>query len=152
MKSGKSSNTNFNSIKVRLEHEIVSYILSGVLFQFHKGTIRTIFAIPRCRQYKYFNSIKVRLERLVLFPVLFYPSFQFHKGTIRTLLRYFFYLLAKEFQFHKGTIRTNPYPTLCRRLVNFNSIKVRLELLILCYIHQRLQFQFHKGTIRTKSR
>ena len=58
---------NFNSIKVQLEHEMSRYYTDFMLFQFHKGTIRTLF--PRCN-----NPVPV--------------VFQFHKGTIRTLFRF----------------------------------------------------------------
>ena len=54
---------NFNSIKVRLERlSIFNPIAKFLLFQFHKGAIRTAAennAFVRCY---YFNSIKVRLE------------------------------------------------------------------------------------------
>ena len=78
---------------------------------------------------------------------------------------------ALIFQFHKGTIRTFKFSQAGLRLRNFNSIKVRLELLLhilpiilLRYFNSikvRLEqeskvnrslavlFQFHKGTIRT---
>ena len=36
-----------------------------------------------------------------------------------------------EFQFHKGTIKTNDPLSLCDNEPNFNSIKVRLKLLLL---------------------
>ena len=78
--------------------------------------------------YFHFNSIKVRLEQ----PTDANPGggsgFQFHKGTIRTLR-----LSLKQVS-----------------VLNFNSIKVRLEpnfaqgLLAIS-----AKFQFHKGTIRT---
>ena len=56
-----------------------------ILFQFHKGTIRTLV---------------VHLYKLV------FVIFQFHKGTIRTVDTSSFNLDDKLFQFHKGTIRT----------------------------------------------
>ena len=34
----------FNSIKVRLEHEFAKGCLLDGVFQFHKGTIRTLYA------------------------------------------------------------------------------------------------------------
>ena len=55
-----------------------------------------------------------------------------------------------QFQFHKGTIRT--LLNLEKELLNlshFNSIKVRLERLLIIFIQLMLLFQFHKGTIRT---
>ena len=36
--------------------------LQGMLFQFHKGTIRTVGADKKSVTFTYFNSIKVRLE------------------------------------------------------------------------------------------
>ena len=53
----------FNSIKVRLEQVLLSKEVGGVLFQFHKGAIRTIVNSPNLSLFPlYFNSIKVRLE------------------------------------------------------------------------------------------
>ena len=56
-------NINFNSIKVRLERSAASAKLLQLLFQFHKGAIRTL-----------------RFSNLPLD----YFKFQFHKGAIRT--------------------------------------------------------------------
>ena len=53
----------FNSIKVQLE--LISgagSMLSGLLFQFHKGTIRTLWLIVQTLWVCNFNSIKVQLE------------------------------------------------------------------------------------------
>ena len=122
------SKQNFNSIKVRLEHEIIAAVLFNKLFQFHKGTIRTLFTFRTILGRTHFNSIKVRLElsayllrrfrpsdfnsikvRLELPFCVFLPAFlifQFHKGTIRTLIKKNGMIIIREFQFHKGTIRT----------------------------------------------
>ena len=55
-----------------------------------------------------------------------------------------------QFQFHKGTIRTLEKGTTTLCYLNFNSIKVRLELRGgLQYVVNMKSFQFHKGTIRT---
>ena len=35
------SNINFNSIKVQLEHSFILSRINELVFQFHKGTIRT---------------------------------------------------------------------------------------------------------------
>ena len=56
-----------------------------LLFQFHKGTIRTQNSFHCCNEMYHFNSIKVRLEQLgrannIEAAIIF----QFHKGTIRT--------------------------------------------------------------------
>ena len=75
------------------------------------------------------------------------------------------------FQFHKGTIKTTVLPSTLSTFAHFNSIKVRLKLIILqvfyhvlsnfnsikvrlkpstrLYKNARLLFQFHKGTIKT---
>ena len=78
---------NFNSIKVQLELAGAGSMLGGLLFQFHKGTIRTLFADVSSIIIIYFNSIKVQLELEAagLNPYLML-EFQFHKGTIRTYL------------------------------------------------------------------
>ena len=97
----------FNSIKVRLEPNSSAVIWRRFRFQFHKGTIRTSRVRRRCASFRDFNSIKVRLEQV-------------------------------------GNIALNPFP------LYFNSIKVRLEHSAVSQ-RQRLEqaFQFHKGTIRT---
>ena len=56
---------NFNSIKVRLKLGNDAVRLLDMLFQFHKGTIKT-------------QVISIRLVSL--------HRFQFHKGTIKTFI------------------------------------------------------------------
>ena len=78
------------------------------------------------------------------------PAFQFHKGTIRTKIIHWRLRIAIPFQFHKGTIRTDTPNGNLSHYSNFNSIKVRLELVLLEYTKPKdVLFQFHKGTIRT---
>ena len=80
-----SPTLHFNSIKVRLERVILRVILGVILFQFHKGTIRTAKCKDMTEEELHFNSIKVRLERNNVQAVLpMSVTFQFHKGTIRT--------------------------------------------------------------------
>ena len=55
---------NFNSIKVQLELGLLGSLWGALLFQFHKGTIRT-------QKENHNKSV--------------HNVFQFHKGTIRTL-------------------------------------------------------------------
>ncbi len=57
---------------------------SSIVFQFHKGTIRTILEDWSLGSKTYFNSIKVRLEPLPALSKMVETIFQFHKGTIRT--------------------------------------------------------------------
>ena len=118
----------FNSIKVQLELIWQGACGSPPLFQFHKGTIRTVYTYCRSFCFSNFNSIKVQLELTlrVVFVVLILV-FQFHKGTIRTVL------LAVRLLLH----------------LDFNSIKVQLELPVVGRYGLTLVFQFHKGTIRT---
>ena len=59
---------NFNSIKVRLEHDQPQ---------------------DKMRRYANFNSIKVRLELNIPISNLCESVFQFHKGTIRTFYLFF---------------------------------------------------------------
>ena len=119
-------------------------------FQFHKGTIRTIMTSkPSAILITNFNSIKVRLEPAGLNPYLMMNGFQFHKGTIRTLKILLKVIIYALFQFHKGTIRTTLYALTFLAILNFNSIKVRLEPAGLNPYLMMQKFQFHKGTIRT---
>ena len=98
----------FNSIKVRLELNLLNTAHFPKGFQFHKGAIRTDRSrYPSGTTYSDFNSIKVRLEhnaddadkhniqyfnsikvRLELLMAASEPpdkpQFQFHKGAIRT--------------------------------------------------------------------
>ena len=75
----------FNSIKVRLKRSDARKFFTSKLFQFHKGTIKTVSynCLPYLRLN--FNSIKVRLKQIEKFGAMYALSFQFHKGTIKTL-------------------------------------------------------------------
>mgnify|MGYP003469711513 FL=1 len=77
-----------------------------MLFQFHKGTIRTILVLLEIVRFSHFNSIKVQLEPLIVQRLSGLILFQFHKGTIRTLPAQRDIAEMTIFQFHKGTIRT----------------------------------------------
>ena len=96
----------FNSIKVRLRQLIEKGMDMGILFQFHKGTIKTQPLDRRALSLYSFNSIKVRLrlddDIMNVAPI----SFQFHKGTTKTLSKDQFTKIFSKFQFHKGTIKT----------------------------------------------
>ena len=52
----------FNSIKVRLKHSFVLASKNPIIFQFHKGTIKTSAPQIYANTLLYFNSIKVRLK------------------------------------------------------------------------------------------
>ena len=141
--------SNFNSIKVQLEHIFGKDYWGNGIFQFHKGTIRTRWFCSCCRPGEWF---------------------QFHKGTIRTTLHTAWISLERDFnsikvqlelskqksyhsnrlfQFHKGTIRTLLLCYILNLLMYFNSIKVQLERRFATTITLIAKFQFHKGTIRT---
>ena len=94
----------FNSIKVQLELLFPLLLLPGAKFQFHKGTIRTLFE----------GRDNIEDE-----------TFQFHKGTIRTVGAHI--SGRRPFQFHKGTIRTDKSRRWAVCSSYFNSIKVQLE-------------------------
>ena len=80
----------FNSIKVQLElRPIVCNENRVILFQFHKGTIRTEDGCSFETLEKHFNSIKVQLELAMAKEAANKAIFQFHKGTIRTSVPYF---------------------------------------------------------------
>ena len=62
---------NFNSIKVQLERHTSYMPADRNPFQFHKGTIRTLWQTQLRRSIAHFNSIKVQLE-LAVQPNLLY--------------------------------------------------------------------------------
>ena len=147
----KCLNTDFNSIKVRLEPSVMIRLsLSIRLFQFHKGTIRTFTAVPNCVAAQNFNSIKVRLERTFTSKLLSeWKNFNSIKVRLELLKNRSPHWL-QTFQFHKGTIRTARRKSDAEAFWHFNSIKVRLELPHRKPSHPHPWFQFHKGTIRTR--
>ncbi len=59
-------------------------LLSVLIFQFHKGAIRTNEALKVAFTGYNFNSIKVRLEHATQEGGELVAVFQFHKGAIRT--------------------------------------------------------------------
>ena len=124
-----SAYSHFNSIKVRLELSI---------------------AVCRFTMSSYFNSIKVRLEPVSRFILSSHHNlFQFHKGAIRPPCNSPL-CPTHIFQFHKGAIRTvGSWMLVHPSLLNFNSIKVRLERNMRANFHTQPIFQFHKGAIRT---
>ena len=65
---------------------------------------------------------------------------------MHSLTELFFIL---KFQFHKGAIRTALARGHHVEDLDFNSIKVRLELFRAQQRPQERRFQFHKGAIRT---
>ena len=104
------------------------YGWDNLLFQFHKGAIKTLLFCHILLALFHFNSIKVRLKlSQATFP-RFVTKFQFHKGAIKTTMTFSLYLTNYLFQFHKGAIKT-----IVKGLNTF------------CYI----LFQFHKGAIKT---
>ena len=104
-------------------------VILTLLFQFHKGTIRTILVVVLVDEDHDFNSIKVRLE---LDGISSSVDKKLNFNSIKVRLEPtgpFANEKVTTFQFHKGTIRTNNY------LVSDDKLYI---------------FQFHKGTIRTR--
>ena len=129
LRQKKSRMINFNSIKVQLEHLDCSDTPSSPpSFQFHKGTIRTVYLGLFGEKHFHFNSIKVQLERIAT--CWWVPS-RVNFNSIKVQLERIKHCFGAEVYSY------------------FNSIKVQLEHAIhskpLCV----LSFQFHKGTIRT---
>ena len=140
----------FNSIKVRLERTEQGRTEVYHPFQFHKGTIRTFFPCCLCPWLQPFQFHKGTIRTCSQnSPLYRLDIFQFHKGTIRTIDNDQFMIGSFIFQFHKGTIRTWLLLRIMLLILNFNSIKVRLELVIVHLMVKVSLFQFHKGTIRT---
>ena len=96
----------FNSIKVRLKQDAVDFVLNANYFQFHKGPIKTYCFI--------------RANAAVL-------RFQFHEGPIKTNSTFANRIVFIVFQFHEGPIKTGSVQPYRRRVVRFNSMKVRLK-------------------------
>ena len=120
------------------------------IFQFHKGSIKTVSFSTAGANLLNFNSIKVRLRLGCRFVVVDWPMrFQFHKGSIKTVVPSFARLKQLKFQFHKGSIKTRKVLQLFRMQPHFNSIKVRLRPSIQSKIAKMSTFQFHKGSIKT---
>ena len=88
-----------------------------LIFQFHKGTIRTFRELITSGGVGNFNSIKVQLELGLPAAFVERAAFQFHKGTIRTRRVASKPRASNSFQFHKGTIRTYAVSCLPRRVV-----------------------------------
>ena len=118
----------FNSIKVRLEQDILKPLQEGFI---------------------YFNSIKVRLELISCQICRGFASFQFHKGAIRTLAGDFVWPMYENFNSIKVRLELLLLLLLMKRLLHFNSIKVRLEPGSVPSTSMSNSFQFHKGAIRT---
>ena len=118
----------FNSIKVRLKQDYYSNCLANPLFQFHKGTIKTVHFLYLIILYFNFNSIKVRLKLI--------------SALLLTNLWYFNSIKVRL----KPSSRTR-HPSFCQ---DFNSIKVRLKRSCSIGIDRSKIFQFHKGTIKTE--
>ena len=103
----------------------------SILFQFHKGTIRT-------------ETVEVENGAEI--------KFQFHKGTIRTLLALALYQAYSHFNSIKVQLEQARNGKADNFIPYFNSIKVQLEpSTLLNRLNAALTFQFHKGTIRTMS-
>ena len=120
------------------------------IFQFHRGSIKTLICPVKYKEYQYFNSIKVRLRhdpRVI--SVIAQTSFNSIK--VRLRLCYQFRRTEKcVFQFHKGSIKTfAAFLLLINQHCCFNSIKVRLRPDRMFYGICALWFQFHKGSIKT---
>ena len=122
-------NISFNSIKVQLERlgEQPVYV-SEVLFQFHKGAIRTFLSdfvnlLANC-----FNSIKVQLE--------------LNTASSQNLVNACFNSI-------KVQLELTSFVTSFSNRPRFNSIKVQLELELEIDQPGVAMFQFHKGAIRT---
>ena len=150
----KSLNTNFNSIKVRLE--LQAHLTTSCHWQYFNSIKVRLEPLPAYQpqdHYQDFNSIKVRLELEAagINPYLML-EFQFHKGTIRTSSSN--QPTALQVNFNSIKVQLERLISLCERLnyVDFNSIKVRLELEIRAKQVCVAPFQFHKGTIRTTCR
>ena len=102
--------------------------IEQILFQFHKGSIKSQGRHARLAEQPGFNSIKVRLKGREL---------QIHH-------------LSFWFQFHKGSIKSSRKKIARWRMCCFNSIKVRLKDGWEKGAYASKVFQFHKGSIKSE--
>ena len=106
----KRQESYFNSIKVRLKLVWPRTFITTLIFQFHKGTIKTCAVLVRLVASRlYFNSIKVRLKQRIFMKLdlnqIYFNSIKVRLKPKPVILKY----EIEEFQFHKGTIKTvNP--------------------------------------------
>ena len=129
---------------------MVLFGLNLVLFQFHKGTIRTELQVLNLVSLLHFNSIKVQLEPIKsVMTITCTDRFQFHKGTIRTVISITSFLFFANFNSIKVQLELYLHSYLRQSRQNFNSIKVQLEPKFNLFDKEVHSFQFHKGTIRT---
>ena len=121
--------SDFNSIKVQLEHEqYQSITIQNCNFNSIKVQLEHWWVPDEMYAGRNFNSIKVQLELLVS-QILFHTSSDFN--SIKVLLERRMLqapIIITRFQFHKGTIRTVHPLSGQHAAANFNSIKVQLEL------------------------
>ena len=82
--SDNNYDLSFNSIKVRLRQKRIGRVLAQLMFQFHKGSIKTSSANHILSHCCCFNSIKVRLRPEGDRSKTVFTMFQFHKGSIKT--------------------------------------------------------------------
>ena len=106
------------------------FIFNLNIFQFHKGTIKTLMLCLMYLLQRNFNSIKVRLKHCL--------------ASLSVLLQTYFNSIKVRLELYAELY-------LLFSMNYFNSIKVRLEHNPILPLETRKQFQFHKGTIRTVS-
>ena len=97
---------NFNSIKVRLKLTFDTREHGIIIFQFHKGTIKTPCVGYLIDHPDNFNSIKVRLK---LNSLHYDSEAKRNFNSIKVRLKLYYtnvFLIIPKFQFHKGTIKT----------------------------------------------
>ena len=122
-----------------------------IIFQFHKGAIRTTIQAVGCTHHLDFNSIKVRLELLLPLQTCS-PLLHFNSIKVRLEPKNgFCHHVFARFQFHKGAIRTLRPKKWFAWMIYFNSIKVRLEPLLLGN-RRRLHLDFNSIKVRLELR
>ena len=121
--------SNFNSIMVRLIQRMSCSPTYTKEFQFHNGTIKTLWKAE--------NNTYLYL-------------FQFHNGTIKTVTNIITHLPDLRFQFHNGTIKTSSPSASIAVLLRFQFHNGTIKTLISQIVNFcQSKFQFHNGTIKT---
>ena len=141
----------FNSTMVRLKAGMLaSACQSKGLFQFHYGTIKSLFRMILHRVSNYFNSTMVRLKdrpnsKKCKLLANFNSTMVRLKALRVDLLRTFF-----KFQFHYGTIKRFTRLVLTTSLIYFNSTMVRLKDMYTCTCVYVCGFNFNSTMVRLK--
>ena len=128
-------------------------ICIALLFQFHKGSIKTDHLFIATPAHFRFNSTKVRL-RLLVSTITSKSQKCFNSTKVRLRQAEVLWPLTLLWGFNSTKVRLRllVFMVWKRHLLRFNSTKVRLRHTIKIITMSTARFQFHKGSIKTHYR